>query len=509
MFDPALLPVLSPDQLREFAEGLLGQVRAQEQELAYRQAKIDKLTQELALHKRWRFGTRTESFAPEQRYLFEETLDTDLAALEAELAELQPAPQPTAKRKPRRLPLPAELPRREIHHEPDTTTCACGCTLQRIGEDVAEKLDYTPGVFTVERHIRGKWVCRACETLIQAPVPAHVIDKGLPTTGLLAQVLVAKYHDHLPLYRQEAIFERAGVAVPRSTLAQWVGQCGVALQPLADALKTELLRQPVLHADETPVAMLNPGAGKTHRAYLWAYGTTAFAGLPGVLYDFTDSRAGRHAKDFLGDWRGTLVCDDYSGYKDLFATGVTEAGCLAHARRKFFDLHTQQQSPVAGEALQYIQTLYRIEREAADLDPAERFALRQEQAKPLADAFHAWLITQRTRVPNGSAIARAIDYSLKRWTALTRYLQDGEVPVDNHHLENRIRPIAIGRGNWLFAGSLRAGQRAAAVMSLIQSAKLNGQDPYAYLKDVLERLPTQPASRLDELLPHRWQPQPV
>jgi hypothetical protein len=270
-----------------------------------------------------------------------------------------------------------------------------------------------------------------------------------------------------------------------------------------------LLTHAVLQADETPVAMLKPGAGKTHRAYLWAYATTAFADLQGVVYDFAESRAGQHARDFLGDWRGTLVCDDYAGYKNLFTQNVTEAGCLAHARRTFFDLHAQHQSPVAAAALEHFQALYRIEREAAELAPAERLALRQERAEPLAKAFHAWLIAQRTQVPNGSAIAKAIDYSLKRWKALTRYLQDGAVPVDNNHLENRIRPVALGRGNWLFAGSLRAGQRAAAVMSLIQSAKLNGQDPYAYLRDVLARLPTQPNHRLDELLPHRWQPTAV
>jgi transposase len=502
---------LPPVQLRSLAAELLATVERQEQELAFRQIKIEKLTHELALHRRWRFAARSEGFSPDQQHLFEETAAADLAAIETELDALKPAaPAPaTAPRKPRRLPLPPELPRRVIAHEPDSTTCPCGCALQRIGEDVAEKLDYTPGVFTVERHVRGKWVCRQCETLSQAPVPAHVIDKGLPTTGLLAQVLVAKYQDHLPLYRQEAIFGRAGLPIPRSTLAQWVGQSGVALQPVVDALKAELLTHAVLQADETPVAMLKPGAGKTHRAYLWAYATTAFADLQGVVYDFAESRAGQHARDFLGDWRGTLVCDDYAGYKNLFTQNVTEAGCLAHARRTFFDLHAQHQSPVAAAALEHFQALYRIEREAAELAPAERLALRQERAEPLAKAFHAWLIAQRTQVPNGSAIAKAIDYSLKRWKALTRYLQDGAVPVDNNHLENRIRPVALGRGNWLFAGSLRAGQRAAAVMSLIQSAKLNGQDPYAYLRDVLARLPTQPNHRLDELLPHRWQPTAV
>ncbi len=348
-------------------------------------------------------------------------------------------------------------------------------------------------------------VCAACETLIQAPVPAHVIDKGIPTTGLLAQVLIAKYLDHVPLYRQEAIFGRAGLPIPRSTLAQWVGQCGVALQPLVDALKDEMLGHRVLHADETPVAMLDPGAGKTHRAYLWSYSVGAFEPMKAVVYDFTESRAGQHAQDFLEQWRGTLICDDYSGYKALLAKGLTEAGCMAHARRKFFDLHSQNLSQIAGQALDLFGRLYDIEREVADLSLDERLRIRQAKAKPIADELHAWLTQQRQRVPNGSATARAIDYSLKRWAALTHYLTDGQVPIDNNWIENRIRPIALGRKNWLFAGSLRAGKRAAAIMSLVQSAKLNGHEPLEYLKDVLTRLPTQPASRVGELLPHRWQ----
>jgi transposase len=317
----SVLDTLSPEALRELAHSLLTRVETlavqvdnQDRELVWRQTKIDQLTHELALHKRWRFGARAEQMPLEQGRLFEETIDTDLAAIEQELAELSTAEKPAEKRQAKRAPLPPELPRTEIHHEPESTTCSCGCGLKRIGEDVAEKLDYTPGVFTVERHIRGKWVCACCETLIQAPVPAQVIDKGLPTAGLLAQVLVAKYADHQPLYRQEGIFGRAGLAIPRSTLAQWVGVCGVALQPLVDALKAEMLSLPVLHADETPVAMLKPGNGKTHRAYLWSYGTGAFEERQAVIYDFAESRAGKHAREFLGTWRGTLVCDDYSGY---------------------------------------------------------------------------------------------------------------------------------------------------------------------------------------------------
>jgi transposase len=335
-----------------------------------------------------------------------------------------------------------------------------------------------------------------------------VIDKGVPTASLLAQVLVAKYADHQPLYRQEGIFERAGVAIPRSTLAQWVGACGVSLQPLVDALRTVLLERDVLHADETPVAMLAPGKGKTHRAYIWSYSSTQFDSLPGVVYDFADSRAAAHPKAFLEGWTGKLVCDDYSGYKGLFSGSITEVGCLAHARRKFHDLWANHQSVVAEEALEWFRALYEVERQAHDVDTEQRRRLRQLQSRPLADRFHNWLHLQRQRATDGTAIAKAIDYSLGRWPALTRFIDDGTLPIDNNWIENRIRPIALGRSNWLFAGSLRAGKRAAAVMSLIQSARLNGHDPFRYLKDVLERLPTQPASRIAELLPHNWMASP-
>jgi len=471
------------------------------------QVRIDKLTYELAYYKRQRYGVKAEHLSVEQAQLFEETTAADLAAIGEELEQLSPSSPAREKGQAKRKPLPAELPRTEIRHEPETTTCACGCQMKRIGEDVAEKLDYTPGTFTVERHIRGKWACAACETLVQSPVPAHVIDKGIPTAGLLAQVLIAKYLDHLPLYRQESIFGRAGLAIPQSTLAQWVGQMGVALQPLVEALKDAMLAHPVLHADETPVAMLDPGAGKTHRAYLWSYSIGAFEPMKAVVYDFAESRAGKHAQAFLGEWRGTLVCDDYSGYKALIADGVTEAGCMAHARRKFFDLHTSHQSEIAGEALAYFQKLYAVEHELATLAQDDRRRLRQEQAKPVLDEFGIWLERRRQQVPNGSSTAKAIDYSLRRWAALIHYLDDGQVPIDNNWIENRIRPIVTGRKNWLFAGSLRAGKRAAAIMSLIQSAKLNGHDPFLYLKDILSRLPTQPNSRISELLPHRWQSQ--
>ncbi len=322
-----------------------------------------------------------------QGSLLEEAVDADIAAIEAELDLLRGQPAARPVQQPKRAALPDHLPRVEHRHEPDNTTCPCGCQLQRIGEDVAEKLDYTPGLFTVERHIRGKWVCKKCETLTQAPVPAHVIDKGMASTGLLAQVLVAKYADHLPLYRQEKIFERAGMKLARSTMAEWVGVCGVQLQPLADALREAILAHRVVHADETPVQMLQPGRKKTHRAYLWAYAPGAFEDLRAVVYDFTDGRAGVYARHFLGDWHGSLLCDDYVGYKACFTQGITEIGCMAHARRKFFDLHVAAKSQLAEQALRYIGQLYEIERQVKDLTTEERRRRRQEQARPVADAL--------------------------------------------------------------------------------------------------------------------------
>ena len=487
---------LNPAQVHELAVRLLAENR-------FKQTVIDKLTHKMAILKRQKFAATSEAYSGEQQRELFDTINADMEALIAEMEQLVPdqaAAAEQANQQPKRMRLPAELPRTEIHHEPDSTLCRCGCQMKRIGEDVSEKLDYQPGVFTVERHVRGKWVCHQCETLVQAPVPAQIIDKGIPTSGLLAQVLVAKYADHLPLYCQSGIFERAGLAIPDSTLAEWVGRCGVALQPLVDALKEELLTQPVLHADETRLPMLKPGNGKTHRAYLWSYCSTGLSMMKAVVFDFAESRSGKHAEQFLDRWRGTLVCDDFPGYNALFRSGIAEAGCMAHARRRFHELWANHSSQIAGEALDLFGCLYDVEREATLLDEGQRLAIRQAQAKPVADALHQWLLVQHQRVPSGSATYKAIEYSLNRWSALIHYLNDPQVPIDNNWVENQIRPIALGRKNWMFTGSLRAGKRAAAIMSLIHSARLNGHNPYGYMKDVLEKLPLQPFSRIGELL---------
>ena len=520
MIDAAQLNQLDAQQLREVVRSLMSdmaskdaEIERRDREIAFKQAVIDKINHEMAVLKRLKFAAKSEAFSAEQKSLLEETIDADLAALQAELDKVVSGQRNEGdKNKPKRQcaagePAAPRGPSRAGEHH---LRLRPGDEAHRRGRGREARLP--PGVFTVERHVRGKWVCACCEKLVQAPVAPHIIDKGLPTTGLLAQVLVAKFLDHLPLYRQEHIFERAGLAIARSTLAQWVGECGAQLQPLVDALTAELLEHDVLHADETPVAMLKPGNGKTHRAYLWSYCTTSFNPMRAVVFDFADSRGGQHVRKFLGlpgdernpGWKGKLVTDDFSGYKACFELGVIEVGCMAHARRKFHELWVHHTSPLGEQALKFFMKLYEVEREIRELAADERKTIRQEKSKPIADALHQWLTQQRQKVPDGSATAKAIDYSLKRWQALVRFIEDGALPIDNNWVENQIRPIAIGRNNWLFAGSLRAGKRAAAIMSLVHSARLNGHDPYAYLKDVLERLPTQPASRIDELLAHRW-----
>lgn len=315
---------------------------------------------------------------------------------------------------------PSKLPRIEHRHEPDSC---------QIGEDVSKQLDVEPARFFVHHHIRPQYACRACEKVTAAPIPPAVIDGGLAAVGLLAWVAASKYLDHLPLYRIEQIATRQGVPLARSTLAQWIGRIGAAVQPLADQL-AELLRQRgCLHADETPVRQLDPGSGKTHQAYLWSYRSGTWEdGPPIIIFDYQANRAGAHARAFLQDWCGHLMVDDYAGYKALFAQGPTELACLANIRRKFFDVHAANGSPVAEQALRRIAQLYAIEQQAADVTPAQRLALCQQQAVPALADLHAWLLATQRTVATGSATGKAIDHALKRWAALERYATSGTLP---------------------------------------------------------------------------------
>jgi transposase len=505
------------------------EIERKDREIAWRDARLEKVNFELARLKRWKFGAQTEAMTAQQRALFAETMIEDEASLQAQLAALQaklpamPSAPKAAPRQPRRQALPEHLQRVEHRHEPADTTCpneGCGRAMQRVGEDTSEKLDIIPAQFFVHRHIYGKWACRCCQTLVQEPAEPEVIDGGIPASGLVAHTLISRFADHLPYYRQEAINARAGVHTPRSTLAAWAGAGGAALEPLYEAHKRFVLGAEVLHADETPIPLLDPGSGKTRKAYVWAYARSQLDPLPGVIYDFCAGRGAQFPLAFLGGrsapreeppWRGTLVCDQYSGYAPVLEPslwpGRTAAGCAAHARRKFEELTPRNvgASPVALEALQRWARIYHLEARFAGMAAEDRREGRQHLSQPLWEELRVWLELERRRV-GGHAIQEAIDYSLNHWSELTRHLEDGSVPIDNNHLEQQIKPWKLGAKNWLFVGSELAGERAAVVMSLVQSAKLNKIDPWAYLRDVLARIHNHPASRIDELLPHRWRP---
>lgn len=477
-------------------------------ELKFEKIRNEALNLEIARLKRWRFGSSSESLdSTTQAVLFDAIVaDTALEDHAAQDELTAPRATPTAKRQAVRQALPAKLPRIDHHHEIEATHCKCGQPFKRIGQEVSEQLDCVPAQFFVLRHIRGKYACACCQTIQAAPMPAQIIDKGVPAPGLLAQVVVAKHDDHLPLYRQSEIYARSGVHLPRSSMAQWIGICGVRLAPLAEALKDCILGHDVVHADETPVKLLAPGKGKTSRADVWVYRTTNFVAQRAVFYDFSTGRGGENARRVLQGFGGTLVTDDFSGYHALQSQGVTAALCMAHARRKLFEAHQCNASPIAGHALALIAKLYEIEREVRELAPEARRLWRQQHAKPVTQALHGWLSEQRAKLAKADVTAKAIDYALSNWPGLTRYLDDGQVPIDNNAAENAVRPLAVGRKNWLFVGSQQAGERAAVVLSLIESAKLNGHDPWAYLKDVFERLPTLKQRDLAQLLPHHWRP---
>ena len=523
------LVALSPSEWAEVSAQLLAHIGkqskhideqskrldAQAQAIKWRDAKIQSITFELARLKAWKFGARTERMNAEQRSLFEEALAADQASLEAQLAALQDtpgedrsAPDKQPRRQPKREALPPHLPRVDLRVEPENTNCPspeCGQPMVRVGEDISERLDIVPAQFFVQRQIRGKWACRCCQLLLQEPAAPQVFDNALPTPGLQAHTVISRFVDHLPYYRQEQINARSGVHTPRSTLAAWAGQTGAQLMPLYEAHREFVLRSRVVHADETPIGLLDPGGGKTKKAYMWAYARGVFEEQPGVVYDFCAGRGGKYPHEFLKGWTGTLVVDAYAGYDATMSLeGRVAANCLAHARRKFDELLKANASPVAVQAIGRIAGLYRIEADARALNSEQRLQMRRERSQPLWKELHAWLQFECARVPDGSAIAKAIGYSLNHWQALSRFLHDGSVPIDNNHIENQMRPWALGRKNWLFIGSELAGERAAVVMSLLQSARLNGHDPFAYLKDVLTRLPTQLNSQIGELLPHQW-----
>jgi transposase len=426
-----------------------------------------------------------------------------IAAMTAKLRLPDDAPAD----KPKRKPVPDHIPRIEAELIPENTECAnCGGKLRRLGEDVTEELEYVPGRFIVNRIVRPRMACSGCDCFTQAPLPSRPIERGRPGPGLLAHVLVNKYADHLPLYRQSQIFDREGLDLDRSTLAGWVGKSAALMEPLADAIGRHVLAGKAIFADDTPVAMLAPGTGKTQTARLWAYGRDerpwGSAVPPASWYQFSCDRKGEHPKDHLCGYTGWMHADGFAGFEDLYRSGdISEVACMAHVRRKFVDVHKAQGSAVADEAIRRVAGLYAVEKAARGLPPDKRVEIREAEARPVFDGLEAWLNARLPDISGKSPLAAAIRYGLTRMARLRPYLQNGILEIDNNSAERAMRAIALGRKNYLFVGSPSGGKSAAIAYTLIETAKLNGVDPQAWLADTLARIPDHKINRINELLP--------
>ncbi len=494
-----------PTALKALIASMASELTNRDAELKSRDVLIEKLKHQLAGLRRHQFGSRSEAL---------DQLELKLEEQEIACAAESPSPEPSSddvdqKRQPKRRPLPDHLPRNETVLGIGETCTSCGGRLRQLGEDVTEELEYKPGRFVVNRIVRPRMACTCCEKISQAALPSRPIERGRPGPGLLAHVLVNKYADHLPLYRQSQIFDRDGIDLERSTLADWVGKSTALLEPLADAIGRHVLKGQAIFADDTPVKMLSPGNGKCRTARFWTYARDERPWLgpapPAAWYQFTVDRKGSHPARHLASYSGWMHADGYSGFNDLYHSGgVFEVACLAHIRRKFVDVFQSEGSIVAEEAIKRIAGIYAVEKQARGQPPDQRVRLRQAHSRPILDDLDAWLHAQLPKISGKSELARAIRYALARMKKLRPYLDHGFLEADNNSAERSIRPIALGRKNYLFVGSEGGGKSAAIAYTLIETAKLNGVDPQGWLTDALGRIADHKITRIDELLPWRY-----
>lgn len=496
------------------------EIAARDDELYAKTLYIEKLKMQLVTMRRGQFGQSSEKMeaAIAQLELVLDEAEESHAELVAHSHSVAPpTPEVTArleKLRPVRKPLPESLPRERLVHEAACVCPNCGGTdLRQIGADEREVLEYVPSHFKAVVHVRPKMSCRACETITQPPMPSLPIERGLPGPGLLAHVLVSKYCDHLPLYRQSGIYARDGVDIDRSTMADWVGRMAFLLKPLAEEIARHVRAGEAIHADDTPVPVLDPGRGKTKTGRLWValrderpWGSKT---PPAAFYRYAPDRKGIQAGALLKGCRGFLHADAYGGFNHLYeidpktgdAAKLAEVACWAHARRKIFEVHAATGSAAAKELLERIGALFAIEEAICGKLPTERLAARQERAVPLLDNMKLRMEDILGKISGKGTLAGAIRYALSRWAAFTRYTTDGRLDICNNAAERAIRPLALGRKNWLFAGSDTGGERAAVMYTLIETAKLNGLDPEAYLRDVIARIADHPMKKIGELLP--------
>jgi transposase len=533
--DPATLPkdvsALTALLLRENASRIAADTRAEKAEArsAGLDAEIAHLKLTIAKMKRADYGASSEKTARLIDQLEMQLGELVATASEGKAAAALEYPVPVDEdepQKPARRPLDPKLPRERIVHQAPCSCAHCGSDrLRKLGESVSETLEHVPDQWKVLQHVREKFTCRDCEKITETPAPSHPIARGRAGPQLLAQVLHNKYRAHLPLNRQSDLYAAQGVDLDVSTLADWVGACAATLDPLVKEIERHVLTAERIHADDTTVPVLAKGKCTTGR--LWAYvrDDAPFAGsaAPAVIYHYSPTRSGEHPERHLATYSGLMQADAYSGYNGLYAwprrhaSGapaagagrIIEAACWAHGRLKFFELAELQKAPVAIEAVRRIDELFAIEREINGQPPDQRRAIRQQRSKPLADALEAWLRAERKKLSSKAPVAKAIDYSLKRWPAFMRFLDDGRICMSNNAAERAVRGIAVGRKNWTFCGSDSGGRRAAAIYTLIETCKLNGVDPRAWLADVLARIADHSAKRITELLPWNWKASPL
>ncbi len=489
-----------PAELKAVNRLLADEVKAQS-------LKVEQLQHQLHGAHRNRFGSKSESLDQLNLSLAEEEA-IGVAADQQNMPDSASvdAPPGQAKRQHSRKPLPDHLERNDTILMPGEACLRCGGKLKTLGEDITEELEYVPGRFVVNRIVRPRLSCSCCERIVQAPLPSRPIERGRPGAGLLAHVLVSKYADHLPLYRQSQIFGREGIDLDRSTLADWVGRSTALLEPLADAIGRMVRQGEALFADDTPVKLQAPGTKKTKTARIWAYVREerpwAGSSAPFAWYRFTVDRKGEHPQGHLSGYKGWVHADGYAGFNGLFGENkAREMACMAHIRRKFVDVHASQGSSIAAETIQRIAKLYEIEKRARGKPPPERSALRQAYAKPIFDDLEDWLGSQLTRISGKSPLAAAIRYALSRLPKARPYLDNGHLELDNNCAERAMKPIALGRKNYLFMGSEGGGKSAAIAYTLIETAKLNGIDPQAWLTWVLAQIADHKINRINELMP--------
>ena len=483
------------------------EILSQREQLASRDAEIEHLKLLIAKLRRMKFGRSSEKRESQIEQLELRLEELEIRRRRETAAAVPGSAAGSSVARPLRRPLPAHLPREVRKCPPKHKACPdCGGKLKHLGEDVSEMLEYVPASLKVIQYIRPKLACASCDRIVQGEAPRRPIERGMAGPGLLAHVLVSKYCDHLPLYRQSQIYARFGVELDRSTLADWVAGSSELLAPLVEALRRHVMAAGKLHADDIPVPVLAPGLGKTKTGRLWTYvRDDRPAGDPtpaAVWFAYSPDRKGQHPQAHLKNFTGTLQADGYAGFDQVYETGrIDEAACWAHVRRKFYDLEVAHKSLVAREALERIAALYAIEKEIRGRPPDERREVRNLRSRPLLESLKQWFEETLGKLSRKSDTAMAVRYARGRWEALLRFCDDGRIEIDNNAAERALRVVALGRKNFLFAGSDGGGESAAAIYSLVGSAKLNGVDPESYLRNVLSRIADHPIKRIEELLP--------